>query len=57
MIYELIVEWLDDGMTRKYEYSTRSEAEEAKKHFIERYGENAVRFMITWRMGGSYLGI
>lgn len=57
MIYELIVEWLDDGMTRKYEYSTRAEAEEAKKHFVERYGESAVRFMITWRMGGSYLGI
>ena len=57
MIYELIVEWLDDGMTRAYEYSTRAEAEETKKHFVERYGESAVRFMIKWRIGGSYLGI
>lgn len=57
MIYELFVEWLDDGTTRTYEYSTRAEVEEAKKYFVERYGENAVRFMITWRMGGSYLGI
>lgn len=57
MIYELIVEWLDDGMTRTYEYSTRAEAEETKKYLVERYGESAVRFTITWRMGGSYLEI
>lgn len=57
MVYELIVEWLDDGITRTYEYSTRAEAEATKKYLVERYGESAVRFTITWRNGGAYLGI